>query len=207
MGCVHFGYIRASKTSCANPGQTSSIEIILGLLHEALGLSSTTISSSSNGTLPSGFHPRCHPRWSSGCSFPISQSSYNIIKSLPHLVISLAKLCAWTIILNQPFEENLLQLPLRSTSVNRWTGVELDDSWQRIEYENLLELCFGCGKVDHRVEACPMTSRHNEGPGVQIDVEGAPRILSTVDTACNIPAQSNGLELAFECLRHWKQCS
>ncbi|CAN1126325.1 hypothetical protein LINPERHAP2_LOCUS3368 [Linum perenne] len=87
------------------------------------------------------------------------------------------------------------------------TGVELDDSWQRIEYENLLELCFGCGKVDHRVEACLMTSRHNEGPGVQIDVEGAPRILSTVDTACNIPAQSNDLELAFECLRHWKQCS
>ncbi|CAN1126323.1 hypothetical protein LINPERHAP2_LOCUS3368 [Linum perenne] len=86
-------------------------EIILGLLQEAIGLSSTTIS------------------WSSGCSFPISQSSYNIIKSLPHLVISLAKLCAWNIILNQPFEENLLELPLRSTSVNRsprvWSSMTL----------------------------------------------------------------------------------
>ncbi|CAN1126324.1 hypothetical protein LINPERHAP2_LOCUS3368 [Linum perenne] len=104
-------------------------EIILGLLQEAIGLSSTTISSSINGTLPSGFHPSCHPRWSSGCSFPISQSSYNIIKSLPHLVISLAKLCAWNIILNQPFEENLLELPLRSTSVNRsprvWSSMTL----------------------------------------------------------------------------------
>ncbi|CAN1121856.1 hypothetical protein LINPERHAP2_LOCUS1027, partial [Linum perenne] len=31
------------------------------------------------------------------------------------------------------------------------TGVELDGAWQRIEYENLPELCFTCGKVGHQI--------------------------------------------------------
>ncbi|CAN1841320.1 Putative ribonuclease H protein At1g65750 [Linum perenne] len=67
------------------------------------------------------------------------------------------------------------------------TGVELDDSWQRIEYENLPELCFGCGKVGHHVEACPMTSRLTEGPGALTEGVETPHIRSTVDTSPESP--------------------
>ncbi|CAN1818831.1 hypothetical protein LINPERHAP1_LOCUS28511 [Linum perenne] len=35
------------------------------------------------------------------------------------------------------------------------TGVELDGAWQRVEYENLPELCFSCGKVGHEKGSCP----------------------------------------------------
>ncbi|CAN1815404.1 Putative ribonuclease H protein At1g65750 [Linum perenne] len=38
------------------------------------------------------------------------------------------------------------------------TRIELDGAWQRVEYENLPELCFACGKVGHQKEACPKLS-------------------------------------------------
>ncbi|CAN1159559.1 hypothetical protein LINPERHAP2_LOCUS22785 [Linum perenne] len=38
------------------------------------------------------------------------------------------------------------------------TGIELDGAWQRVEYDNLPELCFECGKVGHRHESCPKNS-------------------------------------------------
>ncbi|CAN1819277.1 Putative ribonuclease H protein At1g65750 [Linum perenne] len=37
-------------------------------------------------------------------------------------------------------------------------GVELDGAWQRVEYENLPELCFTCGKIGHQLESCPTSA-------------------------------------------------
>ncbi|CAN1315508.1 hypothetical protein LINPERPRIM_LOCUS29732 [Linum perenne] len=43
------------------------------------------------------------------------------------------------------------------------TGVDLDAVWQRIEYENLPNLCFECDKVGHLVESCPKLSAASGG--------------------------------------------
>ncbi|CAN1149279.1 hypothetical protein LINPERHAP2_LOCUS16931, partial [Linum perenne] len=37
-------------------------------------------------------------------------------------------------------------------------GIDLDGAWQRIEYENLPNLCFECGKVGHLLDSCPTSS-------------------------------------------------
>ncbi|CAN1188008.1 hypothetical protein LINPERHAP2_LOCUS39062 [Linum perenne] len=51
--------------------------------------------------------------------------------------------------------ENLLGLASKLTSTNRLSpSVDLDRSWQRIEYENFLNLCFECGKVGYYKEDC-----------------------------------------------------
>ncbi|CAN1848740.1 hypothetical protein LINPERHAP1_LOCUS39048 [Linum perenne] len=36
------------------------------------------------------------------------------------------------------------------------TGIDLDGAWQRVEYENLPELCFSCGKVGDEKGSCPL---------------------------------------------------
>ncbi|CAI0423208.1 unnamed protein product [Linum tenue] len=33
----------------------------------------------------------------------------------------------------------------------------LDDEWQKVEYENLPEVCFECGRIGHSAETCPTT--------------------------------------------------
>ncbi|CAL1371475.1 unnamed protein product [Linum trigynum] len=32
----------------------------------------------------------------------------------------------------------------------------LDDGWQKVEYENLPEVCFECGKIGHSADSCPL---------------------------------------------------
>ncbi|CAI0402618.1 unnamed protein product [Linum tenue] len=32
----------------------------------------------------------------------------------------------------------------------------LDDAWQKVEYENLPEVCFECGKIGHSADGCPL---------------------------------------------------
>ncbi|CAL1376491.1 unnamed protein product [Linum trigynum] len=34
----------------------------------------------------------------------------------------------------------------------------LDDEWQKVEYENLPEVCFDCGKIGHSSSSCPQNS-------------------------------------------------
>ncbi|CAI0387118.1 unnamed protein product [Linum tenue] len=34
----------------------------------------------------------------------------------------------------------------------------LDDEWQKVEYENLPEICFKCGKIGHSAAGCPLNN-------------------------------------------------
>ncbi|CAN1801861.1 Putative ribonuclease H protein At1g65750 [Linum perenne] len=53
------------------------------------------------------------------------------------------------------------------------TGIDLDGVWQRIEYENLPNFCFECGKVRHVVDSCP-TLGDSSGGSVAQGVDPAP---------------------------------
>ncbi|CAN1794997.1 Putative ribonuclease H protein At1g65750 [Linum perenne] len=65
------------------------------------------------------------------------------------------------------------------------TGIDLDGAWQRVEYENLPDLCFSCGKVGHRKESCPSLSPQAPTP-----------VLATASTAVpeSSPPPLSGVE-------------
>ncbi|KAI3835922.1 hypothetical protein MKX03_029299, partial [Papaver bracteatum] len=54
--------------------------------------------------------------------------------------------------------------------------IQVGRSKQHVEYENITNICFKCGKINHRESNCPTDSAH------PVDVASAPKAIPTKDS-------------------------
>ncbi|CAN1126812.1 hypothetical protein LINPERHAP2_LOCUS3653 [Linum perenne] len=69
------------------------------------------------------------------------------------------------------------------------TGVDLDGVWQRVEYENLPDLCFECGKIGHDIASCPLIAIASGGAVVQGGGSSSSRTSETGGSGETAPPQ------------------